>query len=131
MEHRTKHRVLRTVYLILVVILFTMIVTSLFNRFTDGYVALLIGFIIGLILFLIYESLVIKEMKKHKNLYLNSATQIYIGAIALTSAIVTLVLYFVFNTPIETGLAEMSILTMIFLIVTIKPFDRFLEKRGH
>ena len=130
MEHRTKHRVMRTIYLIIVLILFILIVGSLLNRFTE-YIALLIGFILGLCLFLIYEFLVIADMKKHKELYLNSATQIYIGVIALISAVLTLLLYFLFKIPIETGLSTLSILAMIFLILTIKPFDQFLEKRGH
>lgn len=130
MEHRGKHKLMRTVYLIIVLILFVFLMKYLLNYY-EPYVGLLIGFIIGLCLLIIYESFVLKHMKKHKQMYVNTATQIYIGSVAIAGSIITLLLYFFFSIPIETGLSSLLLITLLFLVLTIKQFDQFLEKRGY
>lgn len=130
MEHRNKHRVARTLYFIAIFVALAIIMGKMF-RYYDPHMVLLLGFTVGLALFVFYELGVLKSMKKYKDMYVNSATQIYMGTIAMLSAIITLLFYLFFNIEIESGLFIMSILAMIFLLVTIKPFDQFLEKRGN
>ncbi len=130
MEHRSKHRLMRSVYFVVIFLFLVYVMTNLFSKYSSP-MALLIGFIIGLGFFVAYEFLMLPKFRKHKELYVNSATQVYIGTISILSAVVTLLLHLFFDVQLEDGLFILAMATLVFLVFTIKPFDEFLEKRGH
>ncbi len=130
MNHRNKHRVRRSIYFLIVLIVLALLVFKI-SRYFGMDVALLLGFIIGLGCFVVYEYLMLPHMKKHKDLYINSSTQIYIGIVTIFSAVITLIQHVLFQIPLENELLLMSVITILFLLFTIKPFDQFLEKRGY
>ena len=130
MDYRNKHRLARSTYLVIILAILALMTVKLF-RFYDSYLVLLLVFILGLIFFVTYELRVLRHLKKYSELYINSATQIYIGTVSLASATITLLLYLMFGVNIENGLFVMSIAAIAFLLATISHFDRFLERRGH
>jgi hypothetical protein len=127
MLHRHKHRFLRTTYLLAVIVLFFLLMSFLMKR-SEELLSLIASFIVGLVLLVGYEAIVVGRLKD-KELMLNSLTQVYIGTIAISGALVLLVSYTYFRLPFETCLLLLPVAVIIILLMTVKGFDTYLSKR--
>lgn len=124
-SHRLKHRTFRTVFLICVLLMF-FILFGIFSK-SDIMVGLFLAFICGVGCIIIYELMIIPKMHTME-MKENSAHQVFIGLVAMTSAFISLLAYSFLNMTEDNLMLLMTVLTLALLFITMPLFDRHVHK---
>ncbi len=131
MNIRTKHRLLRTAWLVLSIFLIG--ITVYISIDSMGTISsLIIGFILGIILFISYELILLQELqgnKKENRTYIrNNLTQIYMGILSLFTATLSFILAIIYNIDGDIALFIFSGLTIILLIWSYPYAEKKIEE---
>ena len=127
LHHRHKHRILTTIVTLIAFVLSI----DVFFFLEDALgleISLLVTFAVGILFLTIYHLYAYEHCHEHATM-VNNLTQIYFGAILLAGIIATFILRWLFEIEIINSYIILSLIVIGLVIITLKPFDQFLE--GH
>jgi hypothetical protein len=134
MKLRTKHKILRTSWLILTLLLVGLMVFLMLPTENLSNV-LLSTYLVAVIMFVVYEIVLLHELygEKKKDVFLlrNSWIQLYIGLLSLFTATISFIVSVIFTLKVETSLFLFIGLTLLFLFASFNYVEKLIETYLH
>ena len=134
MKLRTKHKILRTSWLILTLLLVGLMVFLMLP--TENLSSVLLStYLVAVIMFVVYEIVLLHELygEKKKDVFLlrNSWIQLYIGLLSLFTATISFIVSVIFTLKVETALFLFIGLTLLFLFISFNYVEKLIETYLH
>lgn len=130
MNIRTKHKLLRTSWLVLTLLLVGLMVFLMLPSENLSTI-LLSTYLVAVILFVVYEIVLLHELyiEKKKDVFLlrNSWIQLYIGLLSLFTATISFIVSVIFTLKVETSLFLFIGLTLLFLFASFNYVEKLIE----
>ena len=123
-----KHRIINTIILVAGFII-AIGVFFMIKSINTNEIAAIIAFCTGVIIIIMHQMFTFKNLK-HKITKINSLTQIWLGVLILVASIMVLALHSWFGVDFSTALIWMASLIIIMILLSIKKFDKFIEKKA-
>lgn len=127
---RTKHKILRTAWLLLTLLLVGLMVFLMLPS-QNLSIVLLSTYLVAVILFVVYETILLHELygEKKKDIFLlrNSWSQLYIGLLSLFTATISFIVSVIFELKVETVLFLFIGLTLLCLFSSFNYVEKIIE----